>query len=113
LLGAGYVQRRARSCPAARPTDCAAARRRDELAAAAQGKDHWHEAWLDAPYGTAEHPVEVTSAFAERIVGVTDPDDDSLVWWGFVEEGQAPKQIIEGGEYFVLKRVAESGATHH
>ena len=31
------------------------------------------------------------------------------VWWGFVEEGQPPKQIIEGGEYFVLKKLPSSG----
>ena len=35
---------------------------------------------LDAPWGTAEKPVEVTSAFSERIVGVPDPYDDSIVW---------------------------------
>ena len=35
---------------------------------------------LDAPWGTADKPVEVTSSFAERIVGVPDPYDDSIVW---------------------------------
>lgn len=35
---------------------------------------------LDAPWGTADKPVEVTSAFSERIVGVPDPYDDSIVW---------------------------------
>jgi hypothetical protein len=34
---------------------------------------------LDAPWGTVDNPVQVTSAFSERIVGVPDPDDDSLV----------------------------------
>ena len=34
---------------------------------------------LDAPWGTADKPVEVTSSFAERIVGVPDPYDDSIV----------------------------------
>ena len=34
---------------------------------------------LDAPFGTEENPVVVPSEFAERIVGVSDPDDDSLV----------------------------------
>ena len=34
------------------------------------------------------------------------------VWWGVIEEGQAPKQIIEGGEFFVLKKIAESGGHH-
>ena len=38
------------------------------------------ECRLDAPWGTAEKPVEVTSAFSERIVGVPDPYDDSIVW---------------------------------
>ncbi|KDD74406.1 hypothetical protein H632_c1336p0 [Helicosporidium sp. ATCC 50920] len=76
-------------------------------------EDPWREAWLDAPYGTETSPVEVTSAFSERIVGVTDPDDDSLVWWGVIEEGQAPKQIIEDGEFFVLKRIPNEGGQHH
>ena len=31
--------------------------------------------------------------------------------WGIIEEGQPPKQIIEEGEYFVLKRV-EGGGGH-
>ena len=34
------------------------------------------EAWLQAPFGTPEKPVVVTSSFSERIVGVTDPEDD-------------------------------------
>ena len=38
------------------------------------------------------------------VIGSADPDDDSLVWWGIIEEGQPPKQIIDGGEFFVLKR---------
>ena len=48
---------------------------------------------LDAPFGTAENPVEVTSEFDNRVVGVPDPDDDSLVWWGIIEEGSPPKQV--------------------
>ncbi len=67
---------------------------------------------LDAPFGTPEKPVEVPSMFDHRVVGVPDPDDDSIVWWGIVEEGQPPKQIIEEGEYFILKRV-EGGGGHH
>ncbi|QDZ18546.1 subunit 4 of mitochondrial cytochrome c oxidase [Chloropicon primus] len=63
------------------------------------------EAWLQAPFGTPEKPVVVTSAFTERIVGVTDPEDDSIVVWDFIRQGEPPKQIIENGEYFVLKQV--------
>jgi len=48
---------------------------------------------LDAPFGTAENPTEVTSEFDNRVVGVPDPDDDSLVWWGIIEEGSPPKQV--------------------
>ena len=44
-----------------------------------KGIDPFHEAWLDAPFGTETHPVEVTSEYEERIVGCADPDDDSLV----------------------------------
>jgi hypothetical protein len=48
---------------------------------------------LDAPFGTAENPVEVPSEFDHRVVGVPDPDDDSLVWWGIIEDGSPPKQV--------------------
>ncbi len=34
------------------------------------------------------------------------------VWWGIIEDGQPPKQIIEGGEFFVLKRLPSSGGHH-
>jgi cytochrome c oxidase subunit 5b len=34
------------------------------------------------------------------------------VWWGVIEDGQPPKQIIEGGEFFVLKRLPSSGGHH-
>ena len=63
------------------------------------------EAWLQAPFGTPEKPVVVTSSFSERIVGVTDPEDDSIVVWDFIRQGEPPKQIIENGEYFVLKKI--------
>lgn len=49
---------------------------------------------LDAPFGTAENPVEVPSEFDHRVVGVPDPDDDSLVWWGIIEDGQPAKQVF-------------------
>jgi hypothetical protein len=85
---------------------------RKQLEAKRKGLDLFHEAWLDAPFGTETNPVEVTSEFSERIVGVPDPDDDSTVWWGVIEEGQPPKQIVEGGEFFVLKRLPSSGGHH-
>merc|ERR1711904_72366 len=65
------------------------------------------EAWLQAPFGTPEKPVVVTSSFSERIVGVTDPEDDSIVVWDFIRQGEPPKQIIENGEYFVLKKIED------
>lgn len=52
-----------------------------------------------------DKPVEVTSFSTERIVGVPDPDDDSIVVWGIIKENEPPKQLVEGGEYFVLKKV--------
>ena len=85
----------------------------EELVAKAAGRDLFHEDWLDAPWGTAASPVEVTSVFSERVVGVPDPADDSLVWWGTVREGEPPRQIIEGGEYFVLKKIGDGGGGHH
>ena len=33
------------------------------------------------PFGTEKNPVVVTSAFASRIVGATDVDDDSIIHW--------------------------------
>ena len=68
---------------------------------------------LDAPFGTEEAPVQVTSSYATRIVGVPDPYDDSIIWWGNVEEGKPPMQIIEGGEFFVLKRLPDDDTTGH
>jgi hypothetical protein len=41
-------------------------------------------------------------------VGVPDPYDDSIIWWGTIEEGQPPKQIVDTGEFFVLKKVEAS-----
>lgn len=66
---------------------------------------------LDAPFGTEDKPVQVTSSFTERVVGVPDPYDDSIIWWGKIEVDQPPKQIIEGGEYFVLKQVSFAPAS--
>jgi len=53
--------------------------------------------------GTPDDPVVVESAFEERIIGVPDPEDDCLVIWDLIKANEPPKQIIEGGEYFVLK----------
>jgi cytochrome c oxidase subunit 5b len=47
----------------------------------------------------------VPSVEAERIIGVTDPEDDSLVIWGVLSESDPPRQFVEGGEFFVLQRV--------
>lgn len=55
--------------------------------------------------GTPEDPVVVTSAFHERVVGVPDPEDDCLVVWSLIKSDEPPKQIIPGGEYFVLKHI--------
>ncbi len=80
-----------------------------EMEGKARGVDIFSEgeSWLQAPFGTPEKPVVVTSSFAERIVGVTDPEDDSIVVWDFIKEGEPPKQIVENGEFFVLKKVTD------
>lgn len=67
---------------------------------------------LNDPWGTAENPVQVTSYFDERIVGVPDPSDDSIIWWGSVKNGKPPMQVIEGGEFFVLKKLESEGGHH-
>ena len=54
---------------------------------------------LSAPWGTEDSPVQVTSAFSERVVGVPDPYDDSIVWWASIKEGEPPKQIVDDGAY--------------
>ena len=38
-------------------------------------------------------PVVVPSVEAERIIGVTDPDDDNLVVWGILREADPPRQV--------------------
>ncbi|KAK9836813.1 hypothetical protein WJX74_008649 [Apatococcus lobatus] len=73
----------------------------------------YHEEWLDAPWGTETNPVEVTSHFSQRVVGVPDPYDDSIVWWDTIHAGQPPKQIIEDGEFFILKQLEGGGHGHH
>jgi cytochrome c oxidase subunit 5b len=47
----------------------------------------------------------VPALLNERIIGVTDPEDDTLVIWGVIREGEPPKQLVAGGEFFVLKKV--------
>ena len=73
-----------------------------ELQALAEGKDFFdHYDFLKQPNGTKEAPVVVTSSMPYRIVGATDPDDDSIVHWGRVEAGKPPVKI--GEEWFVHK----------
>jgi len=61
--------------------------------------------------GTPEEPVVVESVLEERIVGVPDPDDDCLVVWGLIKVGEPPRQLVDGGEYFVLKTVEKEAWT--
>lgn len=69
-------------------------------------KDVWDEAWAYEPrFGTVDNPIEVPALLNERIIGVTDPEDDTLVIWGVIKEGEPPKQLVAGGEFFVLKKV--------
>jgi len=81
---------------------------RAELEGLAQGKDIFdHYDFTRAPKGTKESPCVVTSEMDYRVVGVTDPDDDSIVIWGRLEEGKGPMLI--GDEWFVHKRVGGGG----
>lgn len=82
---------------------------RAELEGLASGKDIFdHYDFTRAPKGTKESPCVVTSEMEYRVVGVTDPDDDSIVIWGRLEEGKGPMLI--GDEWFVHKRVGGGGA---
>ena len=56
-------------------------------------------------FGTEDDPVVVPSLEAERIIGVTDPDDENLVVWGILRDSDPPRQFIEGGEFYLLKKV--------
>jgi cytochrome c oxidase subunit 5b len=81
---------------------------RAELEGLAHGKDIFdHYDFTRAPKGTKESPCVVTSEMDYRVVGVTDPDDDSIVIWGRLEEGKGPMLI--GDEWFVHKRVGGGG----
>jgi len=69
-------------------------------------KEVWHEAWMyEDRFGTEDDPVIVPSLEPERIIGVTDPDDENLVVWGILKVDEPPRQFIEGGEFYVLKKV--------
>lgn len=69
-------------------------------------KEMWHEAWMyEDKFGTEEDPILVPSLESERIIGVTDPEDDNLVVWGILRENEAPRQFIENGEFYLLQTV--------
>jgi len=69
-------------------------------------KELWHEAWMyEDRFGNEDSPILVPSLEAERIIGVTDPEDDNLVVWGILREGEPPRQLIENGEFYLLKLV--------
>ncbi|GFR49876.1 hypothetical protein Agub_g11980 [Astrephomene gubernaculifera] len=69
-------------------------------------KELWHEAWMyEDKFGTEEDPIVVPSLEPERIIGVTDPEDETLVVWGVLKENEPPRQFVENGEFYVLKLV--------
>ena len=84
---------------------------RAELEGKLKGEDIFdHHAFLRAPMGTKESPCVVESTMEYRVVGSPDPDDDSIIHWGRLEEGAPPMKI--GSEWFVHKRVG-GGHGHH
>lgn len=56
-------------------------------------------------FGVEEDPIVVPSLEPERIIGVTDPEDETLVVWGILKEGEPPRQFVENGEFYVLQLV--------
>lgn len=93
-----------------------------EYEAIGEGFNPYEEEWLyrtdqgDSP----SNPIEVPCYGDEtsRIVGIQDPDDDCVVWWCDLQLGEPPRQIVELGEWYVLKHYAyrdqpEGGHAHH
>jgi len=85
---------------------------RAELEGKLRGEDVFdHHAFLRAPTGTKEAPCVVESTMEYRVVGAPDPEDDSIIHWGRLEEG-APAMKI-GNEWFIHKRVGGGHDDHH
>lgn len=45
-----------------------------------------------------------------------DPDDDCVVWWCELQLSDPPRQVVEGGEWYVLKHYEYrdlKGKAHH
>ncbi|GFH21996.1 uncharacterized protein HaLaN_19393 [Haematococcus lacustris] len=60
-------------------------------------KELWHEAWMyEDRFGTEENPIFVPCLESERIIGVTDPEDDNLVVWGILRESEGPRWRYPG-----------------
>ncbi len=68
-----------------------------------------HPRAYEPRFGTVESPIKVPSLMDERIMGVTDPEDDTLVIWGIIRANEPPKQLVAGGEFFVLEKVGGWG----
>ena len=73
-----------------------------ELQAAAEGRtSSTTTTSSSSPTARRSRPMVVTSSMPYRVVGATDPDDDTIVHWGRVEAGKPPVKI--GSEWFVHK----------
>lgn len=74
-----------------------------QLHTAASGTSHAR--MYEDKFGTEDDPISVPSLEPERIIGVTDPEDDTLVVWGILKAGEPPRQFIENGEFYLLQMV--------
>ena len=71
-----------------------------ELEGKMRGEDIFdHHAFLRAPTGTEESPCVVESTMEYRVVGSPDPDDDSIIHWGRLEEGAPPMPPSKPDDY--------------
>lgn len=57
------------------------------------------------------HSAKDARAFRQNM-SPSDQPICAVCRWGTIKKGEGPKQIVEGGEFFVLKHIPEEGGHH-